>query len=119
MLAGVWGGVVIGGIAIGGAEFIAVANGTWPSVGVGLFVICEVCTDVIVAIDDCEFDRVGLPGRMEKVGAGEGCDGGTMTGEAFVKDGEAVAMGVGSGVLPAEDVGNEIDVDTTGWLCVG
>ena len=28
--------------------------------------------DVIVAIDDCEFDRVGLPGRMEKVGAGDG-----------------------------------------------
>lgn len=80
----------------------------------GLFVICEVCTEVIVAIDDWEFDRGGLPGRTEKVGAGEGCDGGTITGEAFVSDGEAVAIGVGKGVLPAEDVCNEMEVDTTG-----
>ena len=68
----------------------------------------------MVAIDDCEFDRVGLPGRMEKVGAGDGCDGGMIMGEAFVSEGEEVAIGVGKGVLPAEDVGNEMDVDMTG-----
>lgn len=68
----------------------------------------------MVAIDDCEFDRVGLPGRTEKVGAGEGCDGGAMTGDAFVSEGEAVAVGVGKGVLPADDVGSAMDVDTTG-----
>lgn len=39
-----------------------------------------------------------------------------MMGDAFVSDGEAVAVGVGSGVLPADDVGNEMEVDTTGWL---
>ena len=72
-----------------------------------------------MAIDDWEFDRAGLPGRTEKVGAGDGCDGGTTTGEAFVREGEAEAIGVGKGVLPAEDVGNEMEVDTTGWLCVG
>jgi hypothetical protein len=54
-LAGVCGGVLIGG-TIGGPVFIAVANGTWPSVGVGLFV-CDwgapvVCIEVIVAMDD-------------------------------------------------------------------
>jgi hypothetical protein len=79
-----------------------------------LFVICDVCTEVIVAIDDCEFDRVGLPGRTEKVGAGEGWDGGGMMGDAFVREGDAVAVGVGSGVLLADDVGNEMDVDTMG-----
>ena len=49
-------------------------------------------------------------------GAGEGCDGGTATGEAFLNEGDAVAVGVGTGVLPAEDVGSGTDVDTTGWL---
>jgi hypothetical protein len=77
-LAGVCGGVFIGGMVNGGAVFIAVASGTWPRVGVGLLVIdcAPVCIDAIVAMDDCEFDRVGLPGRIENVGAGDGCDGG-------------------------------------------
>ena len=37
-----------------------------------------------------------------------------MTGEAFVRDGEAVAVGVGNGVFPADDVGSAIDVEMTG-----
>lgn len=73
----------------------------------------------MVAIDDCELDRVGLPGRTEKVGAGDGCEGGCKIGDALVRDGEAVAVGVGSGVEPAEDVGSAMDVDTTGWWYVG
>lgn len=103
----------------GGAEFMAVASGTWPRVGVGLFGSCDVCTEVIVAIDDWELDRVGLPGRTEKVGAGDGWEASGMMGDAFVSEGDAVAVGVGIGVLPAEEVGSEMDVDTIGWLCVG
>ena len=68
----------------------------------------------MVAIDDCELERVGLPGRIMKVGAGDGCDGGASTGDAFVRDGEAVAVGVGRGVEDAEDVGSGTDVETTG-----
>lgn len=68
----------------------------------------------MVAIDDCEFDRVGLPGRMVKVGAGDGCDGGAMIGEALVSDGEAVAVGVGTGVEFEDEVGKAIDVLMTG-----
>ncbi len=71
-----------------------------------------------MATDDCELDLVGLPGRKRN-GAGEGCDGGTGTGEAFISDGEAVAVGVGIGVEPAEEVGREMDVVTIGWLYVG
>lgn len=67
----------------------------------------------MVAIDDCEFDRVGLPGLNEKNGAaGDGSDG-TMAGEALVRDGEEVLMGVGTVVVLAERVG------TVGWLIVG
>jgi hypothetical protein len=118
VLAGVCGGVVIGGTTTGGPEFMAVARGTWPSVGVGLLPTALWLIEVIVAIDDCELLRVGLPGLIEKVGAGDGCDGGTRTGEAFVREGEAVAVGVGSGV-PDCEVGKEIEVLTTGWVCVG
>jgi hypothetical protein len=42
---------------------------------------------------------VGLPGRTENVGAGDGCEGGGIIGEAFANDGEEVAVGVGIGVL--------------------
>ena len=76
--------------------------GTWLSVGVGLFVTAEVCTEDIVAMDDCELDRAGLPGRIMKNGAaGEGRDG-AIAGEALVRDGEAVLMGVGAGVVLAD-----------------
>jgi len=64
-------------------------------------------------MEDCEFDLVGLPGRRMK-GAGDGCEGGGITGEALVREGDAAAVGVGSGVLFDEDVGRAIDVDTTG-----
>ena len=47
-------------------------------------------------------------------GAGDGCDGGTITGEAFIKEGDAVAVGVGRGVEVADEVGRAIDVVTTG-----
>ena len=61
----------------------------------------EVCTeDAIVATDDCELDLAGLPGRTENIGAGDGCDCGTTTGDAFVREGDAeVVVGVGKGVL--------------------
>jgi hypothetical protein len=51
---------------------------------------------------------------MVSVGAGDGCDGGARIGDALVREGDAVAVGVGNGVDEAEDVGNAIDVDTTG-----
>ena len=38
------------------------------------------------------------------------------TGDAFVKEGDAVAVGVGTGVVLEEDVGKAIEVETTGWL---
>ena len=101
------------GIAIGGPELEAVIKGTRPMVGVGLLGRLVVCIDVIVAIDDCELDLAGLPGRMIK-GAGEGCEGGTGTGDTLVNEGDAVAVGVGSGVELADEVGRGIDVETTG-----
>ncbi len=67
----------------------------------------------MVAMDDCELDRVGLPGRKIN-GAGEGCDCDTGTGEAFISEGDAVAVGVGIGVDPADEVGRAMDVDTIG-----
>jgi hypothetical protein len=69
--------------------------------------------DVIVAIDDCEFDLVGLPGRMIN-GAGDGCDRIKGTGDAFVSEGDSLAVGVGAGVEPEDVVGSGTDVDTTG-----
>ena len=44
--------------------------------GVGLFVICDVWIEERVAMEDCELDLVGLPGRMINIDAGEGWDGG-------------------------------------------
>jgi hypothetical protein len=64
----------------------------------------------MVAIEDWEFDLVGLPGRTENVGAGEG---GGMTGEAFVNDGDVVVVGVGTGVLLDDEgaVREAVDID--------
>ena len=67
----------------------------------------------MVAIDDWELDLVGLPGRNVN-GAGDGCEGGMMTGEALVREGDAVAVGVGIGVEIEDDVGIDTDVETTG-----
>jgi hypothetical protein len=69
---------------------------------VGLLVTAGVCTEDIVVIEDCEFDRVGLPGLSEKNGAAGDVRGGATTGVALVKDGEEVLMGVGKGVVPAD-----------------
>jgi hypothetical protein len=67
----------------------------------------------MVAIEDWEFDLVGLPGRTENVGAGDGCEGGGMTGETFVNDGDVVAVGVGMGVLLVDEgaVREVVDMD--------
>lgn len=73
----------------------------------------DVCTDDSVAIDDCEFDRVGLPGLMVKNGAaGEGSDGAT-TADALVRDGEPVLMGASA---PVALGGAPV---TKGWFIVG
>lgn len=81
--------------------------------GVGLFVTAGVCTEDIVAIDDCEFDRVGLLGLTVKNGAaGDGRDG-AVAGEALVRDGDTVLIGVGAGVVVMEPV------IIVGWLMVG
>jgi hypothetical protein len=108
---------VCGGVGCGKPtkpdEFIAVTIGTWPRVGVGLLVTAGVGTEDIVAIDDCEFDRVGLLGRNVKKGAaGDGSDG-VMAGEAFVREGETVLIGVSMEVVLEDPVEN------VGWLMVG
>jgi hypothetical protein len=65
-------------------------------VGVGLFVTAGVCAEDIVAIEDCEFDRAGLPGLTAKNGAaGETIDGVTVAPDTLARDGEAVFIGVG------------------------
>jgi hypothetical protein len=51
---------------------------------------------------------------MENVGAGEGCEGGGMIGEAFVNDGEAVAVGVGTGVLLDDEGAVRVFMDIEG-----
>ena len=56
---------------------------------------------------------------MEKVGAGEGCDGGGMIGETFGKEGEAVVVGVGRGVLLDDEGAVREVVDIDGWWKVG
>lgn len=71
----------------------------------------------MVAIDDCELLLAGLPGRIVK-GDGDGCEGGAKTGDAFGSEGDAVAVGVGRGVLLC-DVGSGMDVEIVGWWCVG
>jgi hypothetical protein len=103
----------MGGIATGGPELEAVTSGTWPIVGVGLLGRPDVWIEVIVAIEDCEFDLVGLPGRIIN-GAGDGCDGINGTGDALVSEGDSLVVGVGAGVEPEDVVGSGIDVNTTG-----
>jgi len=57
---------------------------------------------------------VGLPGRTENVGAGDGCEGGGTIGEAFANDGEEVAVGVGIGVLLDEGGAVRVVMDIDG-----
>lgn len=107
---------VSGGVGCGkptGPEFVAVTMGRWLSVGVGLFVTAGVCTEDIVAMDDCEFDRAGLPGLTVKNGAaGDGSDG-ARAGDALVREGETVLTEVGKGAALADPV------EIVGWLIVG
>jgi hypothetical protein len=108
---------VCGGVGCGKptepAELVAVTIGTWLSVGVGLFVTAGVCTEDIVAIEDCELDRAGLPGLKGKNGAAGDTSDGPMAGDAFAKDGEATLIGVGVGVVLIDPAAN------VGWLIVG
>ena len=75
----------------------------------------------MVAMDDCEFDLAGLPGRTENIGAGDGCDCGTTTGDALVSEGDAeVVVGVGKGVLRFDEIFEIfVVVIGVGWFNVG
>lgn len=90
---GVSGGVVIDGTATGGIE-LRTGVGALPGSGFG--------REARVAMDDCELDRVGLPGLTWKVveeGAGEGAaGGGGNAGDTFARLGET-AVGVVKGVF--------------------
>lgn len=81
-------------------------SGTVPTVRVGLLTtVLPDCWAESVLIDEAEEDRAGLLGRPESVGhepAG--------TGLAFITDGEVVWVGVGRGVLFADEL-----VEGTGW----
>lgn len=64
-------------------------------------------------MDDCEFERVGLPGlTLKNRPAGDGSDG-ARDGLALVMDGEKVFIGVDPGVALADPA------RITGWLIVG
>lgn len=95
---GVCGGVVQGSPLKDGFELAPAATpGTLPSVGVGLLPMA--CEDS-VAIEEIEFERVGLGGRG---GAGD-AEGGMVGGGCLSKDaGADVAVGVGVGVACAEE----------------
>lgn len=45
---------------------------------------------------------MGLPGRRVNPGAGDGWEGGGITGEVLASEGDVAAVGVGSGVVEAE-----------------
>jgi len=101
----------VSGRATGGAEFVAVTNGTVPNIGVGLFTLNEVAVEARVAIEEVEFERVGLLGRTP--GAGDGvCPAFVFvvvasTGVTLLKDGEVAMVGVGRGVEFAEETAVE------------
>jgi hypothetical protein len=103
---------VVSGRGTGGAEFVAVTEGTEPRVGVGLLTLNEVAVEAIVAIEDVEFERVGLPGRI--IGIGDGI-GATIfvfdIGKTLVKAGDVAIVGVGTGVVLAEETAVEM------WGC--
>jgi hypothetical protein len=102
---GVGGGVVRGRIG-GCAEFVAVTEGTEPRVGVGLLITLEpgVGTEESGVTDEMVEDPVGLAGRggsAKAVVAGEGAG---MMGQDFAREGDVAKVGVGRGVVLAEDV---------------
>lgn len=97
------------GRTAGGAELAAVTRGTDPRVGVGLLTLKDVAVEAIVAIEDVEFERVGLPGRI--IGAGDGIGAiifGFEMGKTLFKAGEVAMVGVGTGVELAEETAVEM-----------
>lgn len=84
----------------GGAELVAVTDGTVPRVGVGLFMTSE---PDAAAMDD-EVEPVGLAGRSGLVVAGiDGGDGPEGTGVALATEGEAIVEFDNGGVFVDED----------------
>lgn len=89
---GVCGGVVSGrGSAGGCAEFVAVTEGTVPSVGVGLLTTPPeaCCKDDCVATEQVEFERAGLAGGTGAV---------VVVDALFALAGDCKCVGVGKGV---------------------
>ena len=91
------------------AELVAATLGTVPNVGVGLLMISPlgvcICDDC-VAIDEAEFDLVGLAGGTAATGEGEGA---SPDDEAcFTNGGAVTVVGVGTGVGVAEDIENVV-----------
>ena len=83
---------------------VAVTEGTEPRVGVGLLIILEPCCEVDNwVIEEAVEDPVGLNGRggPEKV-AVDG-DGPGIIGLGFASEGDVARVGVGRGVVLAED----------------
>ena len=98
-------------------ELVAATLGTFPNVGVGLLMMMPlavcICDDC-VAIDEAEFDLVGLGGRPTGMEDGEGAN---PDDEICLSSGGAVTVvGVGTGVVPAEDIE---DMASEGWCAVG
>lgn len=99
------------------AELVAATLGTFPSVGVGLVMmiplaVCS-CEDW-VAMEEAEFDLVGLGGRPTGMADGEGAN--PSDGACFISDGTVIVGGVGTGVVAAGDIE---DVASNGWCAVG
>ena len=98
-------------------EFAAATLGTFPNVGVGLVIMIPlaVCNcDDCVAMDEAELDLVGLGGRPTGMGDGEGAN--PDDDACFTGDGAVTVVGVGTGVVAAEDIE---EVASEGWCAVG
>lgn len=112
---GVCGGVVIGKPTE--AELVAATLGTFPNVGVGLVMITPLavcnCEDW-VAMEEAEFDLVGLGGRPRGMADGEGAN--PSDDACLISDGAVIVDGVGTGAVAAGDIE---DVAGEGWCAVG
>ena len=94
------------GTAGGCAELAAVTDGTEPRVGVGLLITLELG---VVAVengvtDEIVEDPVGLVGRAGSAKVAVDGDGLGIIGQAFTREGDVAIVGVGKGVVLAEDV---------------
>lgn len=129
---GVCGGVLSGRPACGnggGAEFVAVTDGTEPSVGVGLFMTVQLElepgpeAEVEIGgmpVETCVMDEVaepvGLVGRAGVMGVVvevvvQGGVGAENVGFSLEREGDVAKVGVGRGVVVVEEV-----VETC-WTC--